>query len=69
MSYRETDIVHEAGRFWVLRNAQHQRYTVLASGSVCSESDSHYAFTDDGKSIAIARANYLARREAQRKAD
>jgi hypothetical protein len=59
----ESDIMHENGKFFVLRNSN--RYTVFRSGITHAESDSHYAMTQDGLSIAIARCDYKARREAQ----
>ncbi len=59
---RESDIVHEAGSFWVCR--ADGQFTVYKSGLTHSKADSSYPGTDDGKSIAIARCNYLAKREA-----
>lgn len=69
MSYRESDIMHENGSFWVLK--QKHGYTVFKpyEGGLCaSESDSTYALTDDGLSLAVYRCNYLAKRELERKA-
>lgn len=65
MSYREQDIVHENGPFWVLRDTKRKRYTVFTSGATASASDSSYALSADGLSLAKARADYLARRKAQ----
>lgn len=62
MSYKEKDIKHEAGRFWVLDTGK--SYAVMAAGSTCSESESAYTRNDDGLSIAVARCNYLDRRHA-----
>ena len=59
---KESDIIHENGDFWVLR--ERDRYTVLRNGLTHSESDSAYEKTDDGLSIAVARCNYLARKAA-----
>lgn len=59
---READIMHENGPYWVLR--ERDGYMVLKSGVTHSVSDSTYAKTADGLSIAIARANYLAGRNA-----
>lgn len=60
MSYKETDIMHENGAYWVLRDAD--AYVVFKAGITHSVSDSAYAKTADGLSIAIARCNYLAKR-------
>ncbi|EJV1664328.1 TPA: hypothetical protein SMO99_003009 [Proteus mirabilis] len=57
---REKDIVHENGKFWVLRDKG--AYSVMKSGVTHSEGDSSYALTEDGLSIAIARCDYLAGR-------
>lgn len=62
MSYKETDIMHENGNYWVLR--ERTCYTVFKAGITHSVSDSAYAKTADGLSIAIARCNYLAKRAA-----
>ena len=62
MTYREQDIVHENGSLWVLRDQSRSCYTVLVSGVTHSKSDSAYALTADGLSIAKARADYLAGR-------
>ncbi|QCJ72219.1 hypothetical protein MNY66_16470 (plasmid) [Moellerella wisconsensis] len=57
---REKDIVHENGKFWVLRDKD--AYCVMKSGVTHSVGDSAYALTKDGLSIAIARCDYLAGR-------
>jgi hypothetical protein len=54
----EADIMHEAGRFWVGR--ERRSYVVYATGATHSTSDSAYARTDDGLSLAKSRCNYLA---------
>jgi hypothetical protein len=59
----ESDIVHEHGDYFVLRN--HGIYTVYLGGAVTACADSSYAGTPDGLSIAIARCNYLAMRGAR----
>jgi hypothetical protein len=56
---KESSIQHEAGRYWVLDHKT--GYSVMASGITHSIADSTYARTPDGLSIAIARANYLAK--------
>ncbi len=58
----EKDIMHEAGSYWVGR--ERTCYTVFKTGATHSVSDSAYAKTPDGLSIAMARCDYLARREA-----
>lgn len=59
---RESDIVHEYGSYWVLRGRKH--FTVFKNGVTHSTSDSAYPRTKDGLSLAIARCDYLGRREA-----
>lgn len=54
---RESDIVYEGRSAWVCR--ERDRYTVYRSGSTHSVGDSSYPKTDDGLSIALARAKYL----------
>lgn len=63
-SMREEDIIHEAGDYWVGR--ERNSYTVFKNVGTYSVSDSAYAKTEDGKSIAIARCEYLAKRDAKR---
>lgn len=58
---RESAIVHENGRFWVLR--ERSAYTVYRNAGTHSVSDSSYAKTADGLSLAIARCAYLRERE------
>lgn len=60
---REQDIKHEAGRFWVCDTKA--AYVVFAAGITHSTSDSAYSRDADGLSIAVARCDYLARREAE----
>lgn len=57
------DIMHEAGPYWVARDKA--AYTVFKAGITHSTSDSAYALTPDGLSLAIARCNYLARKGAK----
>lgn len=57
---RESNIIHEAGDYWV-SNTDGQ-FTVYLIGLTHSKADSSYPLTDDGKSLAIARCNYLAKR-------
>lgn len=61
MTYKETDIVHENGDYWVLK--EKTSYTVYKNGITHAVSDSSYHKTDDGLSIAVARCNYLAGRK------
>lgn len=62
MTYKVEDIAHENGTAWVLTDTKRQCYTVFIAGITHSTSDSAYPLTDDGLSIAIARADYLAAR-------
>ena len=61
---KEADIVHENGAYWVCRDRQTPAYIVFQIGATHSVSDSAYALTPDGLSIAIARCDYLAKRKA-----
>ena len=58
MSYRERDIKHENGCYWVLDTGK--AYSVMVAGVTHSTSDSTYPRDPDGLSIAVARCNYLA---------
>ena len=61
---RESDIMHEVGDYWVAR--QQGTYVVYKIGVTHSTSDSAYAKTPDGLSIAIARCDYLAGRASSK---
>ena len=63
---RESDIMHEAGRFWVSREPS--AYYVYETFPTHSVSDSAYTRDPDGLSIAIARCDYLARRAERKEA-
>lgn len=68
MAYKEYDIAHEAGRFFVIKDRAHPpSFSVYRSGITHAEADSHYAPDEDGKSIANARCEYLHRREQERR--
>lgn len=58
-------IIHENDDYWVKR--ERKAYTVYKNGLTHATSDSAYAKTDDGRSLAIARCNYLANRGAKKK--
>lgn len=58
---RESDIMHERGAYWVLRDRA--AYLVMRNGVTHATSDSAYARDPDGLSLAIARCNYLASRQ------
>lgn len=55
----ESSIVHESGDYWVC--LVHDQLTVYRCRSTHSVADSSYPATADGRSIAIARCDYLAR--------
>lgn len=63
---RESDILHEVGSYWVGRDRELRAYVVYKIGLTHSTSDSAYGLNSDGLSIAIARANYLAKRDEVR---
>jgi hypothetical protein len=58
---RESDIAYENAKAWVYRDKRNARYTVFRIGVTYSTSDSSYPLTDDGLSIAKARADYFTR--------
>lgn len=60
---KEADTVYESGRVWVCRDKLADSYVVSVSGVTHSVTDSAYARTADGLSLAIARADYLATRD------
>jgi hypothetical protein len=62
MVTRESDIVHETPVCWVKRDRK--AYTVYRIGVTYITSDSAYAKSADGLSIAVARCNYLTKRAA-----
>lgn len=58
---KESDIVAEAGNYWVYKDKR--GYHVMRPyHAVASITDSSYPLTNDGKSIALARMNYLYNR-------
>lgn len=59
MSYTEKQIKHESGEYWVLDTGA--SYIVFHAGVTHSTSESAYARTPDGLSIAKARADYLSK--------
>lgn len=54
--YQVKDIVHERGRFWVLRERRNRRvvYLVLEIGATCSTVCSTYDIGEEGRERAIA---------------
>lgn len=62
----EENIILENGDYWVYR--ENKAYVVYKTGLTHSTSDSAFALTENGKSIAIARCNYLAKRDAEKTA-
>lgn len=61
----ESRIVYEVGDYWVLR--ERAAYTVYKASVTHSVSDSSYRRDLDGLSIAIARCNYLAKRNDEKR--
>lgn len=53
---KEKDIIHENGKFWVLKNKD--GYHVMVTGVTHSISESSYETSD----LAITRCDYLAKR-------
>ncbi|WP_323016416.1 hypothetical protein [Castellaniella sp.] len=60
------DIVYENGASWVLRSGKESCYFVMVNGVSLAKSDSAYPLDEDGLSIAKARCDWLAKREAER---
>jgi hypothetical protein len=60
---KESDVVYENGKAWVCQDKKSGCYTVFIVGVAThiSTSDSSYEMTEDGLSIAKARADYLAK--------
>ena len=56
MGYKVKDLVHENGKFWVLKNKE--GFHVMISGVTHSVSESSYGQLD----LAITRCDYLASR-------
>lgn len=62
----EIDIMHETPHgYWVARDKD--RYSVWRPASTHSKGDSAYPKTDDGLSLAKARADYLDKTPAKRR--
>ena len=57
---RESDILYERGNYWV--SLEKVGYVVWCNGFTHAVSDSAYPADKDGKSCAIARCDYMARR-------
>lgn len=62
---KESEIAYENGKAWVCQDKMGNKYTVfvadfLAHIHMCA-SDSSYEMTEDGFSVAKARADYLAK--------
>lgn len=57
---KESQIVHENGPYWVLRKGN--TFIVMKTGATHSVSDSGYS----DRSLAIARADYLAKRAREK---
>lgn len=62
MSYRESDIVHENPKAWVLNDRRQDCYAVYVIGVTHSVCDSAYPRNEDGLSIAKARADFFHKR-------
>lgn len=62
---RESDILYENGEYWVCRNRRANTLVVFKTGATHSVSDSAYCNNPNGLSIAIARCDYLAKRETE----
>lgn len=61
MAIRESEILFESTKAWVHADAKKRAYVVYRIGATASSTDSAYDMSQDGLSIAIARAKYLSR--------
>lgn len=60
----ESDIMFDDNAFaWVLRDKPGRCYAVMLYNFTHSVTDCAFPLTDDGLSLAVARAKYLAERE------
>lgn len=62
MTMRESDIMFECGNYWVARDREYACHTVYKTGITHSKADCGFPLDDDGLSLAICRAKYLASR-------
>lgn len=60
---RESDILHEAGEFWVL--SQKNEYTVFENNLTHSHSRASFQKNEDGLSCAVSYCEYLASRRTK----
>ena len=58
---KDANIVHDTGKYWVYRDRKNHAYTVYIATLTHSIPESSYRLDNDGLSVAIARADYLAR--------
>ena len=63
---RERDILYEVGAYWVMLNRRCNALVVMRNVGTHSVSDSAYCRGDNGLSIAKARCDYLAKRDAMK---
>jgi hypothetical protein len=66
--YKEKDILHESGEYWVLRESSKNRLHVLKTGLTHSVTLCQFADNSDGLSCAVAYCDYLAKREESKHA-
>ena len=59
---KDYQIIYETGSFYVLKGKV--AYYVMQNTSTHSVTDSAYRLNEDGLSIAICRAKYLAKKES-----
>lgn len=67
MSYKESDIMFEAGSFWVLKDTNKKAYHVMKTGVTHSTSIASFELNDDGFTLAEAYFNYQVNREERLK--
>ncbi len=59
----EQDIEYENGPVWTLKDVPNRCFTVYVAQGTHSVADSSYPLTDDGRSLAVARVDYLSKRK------
>jgi hypothetical protein len=59
----ENDIVHQEGRFWIVRSRAPRAWVVMRDTNTHSVSDSAYSYTNEGLTLAKARCGYLAKHD------
>ena len=65
--YKESDIVIEGKKFWVLKDRRCKSYDVMKIGVSCSTCIASFPLTEDGLSLAMAYFNYQEKQLTENK--